>query len=162
SSLMRTCSRIGTSSNKFSYLHFPGSPLHSMSLYSVLYTFLGGEMPSLPMTESNSDEALDENFGTAAVPLSFRLGRCQVTMSYWSLLSAMVWLFYGALAASLYGTWNAIAAIVVSTVIFAAINVFMTRLGIRHGLNSAVLTKAIFGRWGSLLTAVLVAATVLY
>lgn len=119
-------------------------------------------MPSLPMTESNSDEALDENFGTAAVPLSFRLGRWQVTMSYWSLLSAMVWLFYGALAASLYGTWNAIAAIVVSTVIFAAINVFMTRLGIRHGLNSAVLTKAIFGRWGSLLTAVLVAATVLY
>ncbi|MEO9327028.1 purine-cytosine permease family protein [Gordonia aurantiaca] len=97
-----------------------------------------------------------------AVPESMRLGRWQVTMSYWSLLSAMVWLFYGALAASLYGTVNAIIAVVVSTVLYGAVSIVMTRLGIRYGLNTTMLTKAIFGRWGASLTALLVAATVVY
>ncbi|MGA4688700.1 purine-cytosine permease family protein [Rhodococcus sp. AB351] len=74
----------------------------------------------------------------------------------------MVWLFYGALAASLYGTRDAIIAIVLATIAFAVINAAMTRLGIRHGLNSTLLTKTIFGRWGAFLTALLLAATVLY
>ncbi len=80
----------------------------------------------------------------------------------WSLLSAIVWLFYGALAASLYGTVNAIIAVVVSTVIYGAVSIFMTRIGIRYGLNTTMLTKAIFGKWGAMLTALPAAATVLY
>lgn len=122
-------------------------------------------MPALPIDSSGAPPDIDksdENFSATAVPLSMRLGRWQVAMSFWSLLSAMVWLFYGALAASLYGTVNAIIAILVSTVVFGAASIFMTRLGIRHGLNTTVLTKTIFGRWGATLTALLVAATVLY
>ncbi|MHC3003313.1 purine-cytosine permease family protein [Gordonia metallireducens] len=119
-------------------------------------------LPASPPTEHSEHEGSDANFSTAAVPNSMRLGRWQVTMSYWSLLSAMVWLFYGALAASLYGTVNAIIAVVVSTVLYGAVSIVMTRLGIRYGLNTTMLTKAIFGRWGATLTALLVAATVLY
>ncbi|MQY26439.1 purine-cytosine permease family protein [Nocardia aurantia] len=115
-------------------------------------------MPALPAQHS----VADEEYGAHPVPSNARLGRWQVTMSYWSLLSAMVWLFYGALAASLYGTRDAMIAIALSTVVFALANIVMTRLGIRHGVNSTLLTKSLFGRWGSLLTALLVAATVLY
>ncbi|PWD43192.1 permease [Gordonia paraffinivorans] len=119
-------------------------------------------LPASPPTERSGPEGSDANFSAAPVPESMRLGRWQVTMSYWSLLSAMVWLFYGALAASLYGTVNAIIAVVVSTVLYGAVSIFMTRIGIRYGLNTTMLTKAIFGKWGATLTALLVAATVLY
>ncbi|MFW0784886.1 cytosine permease [Gordonia sp. CPCC 206044] len=117
-------------------------------------------MPAVPV--QHSENAEDGNFSTTAVPLTARLGRWQVTMSYWSLLSAMVWLFYGALAANLYGTKDAMIAIALSTVVFACANIVMTRLGIRLGLNATLLTKTIFGRWGSMLTALLLGVTVLY
>ncbi|WP_206037760.1 permease [Rhodococcus sp. HNM0569] len=116
-------------------------------------------MPALPVQHS---DAADENFSATRVPHTARLGRWQVTMSYWSLLSAMVWLFYGALAASLYGTRDAIGAIVLSVVVYSLINVFTTRLGTRLGLNSTLLTKTVFGRRGATLTALLLAATTLY
>lgn len=119
-------------------------------------------MPSIPTQRTGRSEADDANFSASPVPSSVRLGRWQVTMSYWSLLSAMVWLFYGALAASLYGTRNAIVAILLSAVVYSVINIFTTRLGIRLGLNSTLLTKTIFGKWGSALTALLLAATTLY
>ncbi|MCK0089468.1 permease [Rhodococcus sp. F64268] len=120
-------------------------------------------MPAVPVPASSTCDAVDDgNFSAAPVPLTARLGRWQVTMSYWSLLSAMVWLFYGALAASLYGTKNAILAIALSTVVYSIVNIFTARLGARFGLNSTLLTKTIFGRWGSILTAVLLAATTLY
>jgi len=118
-------------------------------------------LPPPPNSDSREIES-DENFSTVAVPTTLRLGRWQVTMSFWSMLSAMVWLFYGALAASLYGTRDAIIAIVLSTVVFSLVNIVTTRLGVRHGLNSTLLTKTIFGRWGAFLTALLIAATVLY
>lgn len=120
-------------------------------------------MPAVPVPASSTGDVVDDgNFSAAQVPLTARLGRWQVTMSYWSLLSAMVWLFYGALAASLYGTRNAIGAIVLSAAVYSIVNIFTTRLGTRLGLNSTLLTKTIFGRWGSILTALLLAATTLY
>ena len=101
-------------------------------------------MPALsPPSKDSAGSTPDENFRTVAVPTTIRLGRWQVTMSFWSLLSAMVWLFYGALAASLYGTRDAIIAIMLATIAFAVINAAMTRLGIRHGLNSTLLTEPV-------------------
>ncbi|MFX1760605.1 purine-cytosine permease family protein [Rhodococcus sp. As11] len=121
-------------------------------------------MPALPSASSDRDGGIDpdENFSTTAVPLAVRLGRWQVAMSYWSLLSAMVWLFYGALAASLFGTRDAIAAIVLATVVYGVANIVTTRLGVRSGLNTYLLTTPMFGRWGATVTSLLIAATTLY
>ncbi len=121
-------------------------------------------MPALPSVSSDRNGGIDpdENFSTTAVPISVRLGRWQITMSFWSLLSAMVWLFYGALAASLYGTMNAIGAIVLAAVVYGVANIVMVRLGIRSGLNTYLLTIPMFGRWGALVTSLLIAATTLY
>ena len=104
----------------------------------------------------------DDDFALSAIPLHLRLGRWQVTMSYWSLLSAMVWLFYGALAASLYGTRNAIIALILATIAYSLASVVMTKVGITSGLNTYLLTKPIFGSVGARFTSILIAATTLY
>lgn len=120
-------------------------------------------MPALPSQEAHrARHDKDINFSEQAVPLAARLGRWKVTMSFWSILSAMVWLFYGALVSSLYGTRDSLIAIVLAVVFYSVLNVLTTRLGIQSGLNIALLTRSIFGRWGATLTALLVAATTLY
>lgn len=120
-------------------------------------------MQAISNEQTDADSsATDANFSEMAVPLSARLGRWKIAMSFWSILSAMVWLFYGALVSSLYGTKDAVVAIVLSVVFYSVLNILTTRLGIRRGLNTALLTNSIFGRWGALLTALLVGATTLY
>lgn len=120
-------------------------------------------MPALSHQQAGTDhDATDANFSDGVVPLTDRLGRWKITMSFWSILSAMVWLFYGALVSSLYGTKDALIAIVLATVFYSALNILPTRLGVRLGLNTALLTKSIFGQWGAVLTALLVGATTLY
>lgn len=85
-----------------------------------------------------------------------------MTMSAWSLLSAMVWLFYGSLVAELYGTKQALIGIAVSVVLYSAASAAFTRWGIRTGLNATLLSRRMFGVVGASLTALLVAATGTY
>lgn len=102
------------------------------------------------------------DYSNHMVPITARIGRWQLTMSYWSLLSAMIWIFYGALVAGLYGCFNAVIAIVLSVVTYSIMGGIFTRWGIRSGLNSAMLTRRMFGTVGALLTAFLVSANTVY
>lgn len=96
------------------------------------------------------------------VPLTARLGRWQITMSFWSLLSAMVWMFYGALVATLYGSVNAIITIVLSVISYSLMGRIFVKWGINSGLNSTILTRRMFGTVGSFLTALLIAVNTTY
>jgi purine-cytosine permease-like protein len=107
-------------------------------------------------------EQTANDYSNHVVPVSARIGRWQLTMSFWSLLSAMVWLFYGALVASLYGSVNAVIAIVLSVATYSVMGRFFTRWGLRSGLNSTMLTRRMFGTAGAFLTALLVAANTTY
>ncbi|MFG2791014.1 purine-cytosine permease family protein [Streptomyces sp. NPDC048419] len=118
-------------------------------------------------TRSTDDPAVvaeqrADDYSNHLVPLTARVGRWQLTMSFWSLLSAMVWLFYGALAASLYGTVDALIAIGVSVVTYSLINALFTRWSLRSGLNSTLLSRRMFGVLGASLTALLIAANATY
>ncbi|MER5751969.1 hypothetical protein [Streptomyces sp. NPDC002088] len=118
-------------------------------------------------TRSTDDPAVvaeqrADDYSNHVVPLTARVGRWQLTMSYWSLLSAMVWLFYGALAASLYGTTDALIAIGVSVVTYSLMAHLFTRWSLRSGLNTTLLSRRMFGVLGASLTALLVAATTTY
>ncbi|MQY14148.1 hypothetical protein SRB5_43100 [Streptomyces sp. RB5] len=108
-----------------------------------------------------ADQQADD-YGNHVVPLTARVGRWQLTMSFWSLLSALVWLFYGALAASLYGTTDALIAIGVSIVTYSLINSLFTGWARRSGLNSTLLSRRMFGVLGASLTALLIAANTTY
>lgn len=129
-------------------------------------TASGRELPSLSITRTDDPAVLaaqrTEDYSNHVVPQSARVGKWQLAMSYWSLLSAMVWIFYGALVASLYGTKDAIGALVVSTVIYSVWNYFFARWSIRSGLNSTLMSRRMFGVIGSALTALLLAANVTY
>ncbi|MGW6172142.1 purine-cytosine permease family protein [Arthrobacter sp. NPDC055138] len=107
-------------------------------------------------------EQLANDYSNHVVPVSARIGRWQLTMSFWSLISAMVWLFYGALVASLYGSVNAVIAIVLSVLTYSIMGRLFTRWGIRSGLNSTMLTRRMFGTAGAFLTAILIAANTTY
>jgi purine-cytosine permease-like protein len=103
-----------------------------------------------------------DDFSTHVVPDSGRVPRWQLTMSAWSLLSAMVWLFYGALVGELYGTGQALIGIAVSVVLYSVVTPLFTRWSLVNGLNSTLLSRRMFGVVGSSLTALLVAVTVTY
>jgi purine-cytosine permease-like protein len=124
------------------------------------------DLPRLDTTEHDDPKVVAEqradDYSTHVVPFSARVGRWQLTMSFWSLLSAMVWLFYGALVAMLYGTRNALIAIVLSVIAYSAINVLFARWGLKSGLNSTLLSRRMFGVVGASLTALLVAANTTY
>jgi purine-cytosine permease-like protein len=123
-------------------------------------------MPVTPLDTSEQDdprvvaEQRADDYSSHVVPLSARVGRWQLAMSFWSILSAIAWLFYGALVAGLYGTRNAVIALVLSIVVYSAVNMLLARWGMRSGLNSTLLSRRMFGALGAFLTALLVAANV--
>jgi purine-cytosine permease-like protein len=107
-------------------------------------------------------EQRGEDYATHVVPLSARVSRGKLTMSAWSLLSALNWVFYGALAATIAGTRNAVIGITLSVVVYSVINRFMAGYGTKFGLNSFLLSRRMFGTRGSWLTPLLIAAGTTY
>lgn len=103
-----------------------------------------------------------DDYSAHVVPGSARVPRWQLTMSAWSTLSAMVWLFYGALVASLYGTQDAIIGIAIAVILYAVVSPVYVGWAAKTGLSSALISRRMFGVAGSALIALLVAATTTY
>lgn len=103
-----------------------------------------------------------DDYSAHVIPESARVPRWQLAMSAWSTLSAMVWLFYGALVASLYGTHDALIGIGIAVVLYALGTGVYVRWAARTGLSSALLSRRMFGVAGSALIALLLAATTTY
>jgi len=107
-------------------------------------------------------EQRTEDYAAHAVPVTARVGRFKLLMSSWSLLSAMVWLFYGALVAGMVGTGQALIGLVATVLVYSVLGWVLTGWGTRWGLNSTLLSRRMFGAYGAVLTALLLAATTLY
>lgn len=103
-----------------------------------------------------------DDYSAHVVPTGARVPKWQLAMSAWSTVSAMVWLFYGALVASLYGTHQALIGIGVSVVLYTLGTQFFVRWAAKTGLSSALLSRRMFGVVGSALIALLLAATTTY
>lgn len=125
-----------------------------------------GNSQALAITYTDDPQVLreqrSEDYATHVVPLSVRVPRGRLTMAAWSLLSALNWVFYGALAAALVGTAQAIAGISLSVVVYSIINALMTRYGTTFGLSSFLLSRRMFGTRGAWLTPLLIAAGTTY
>lgn len=107
-------------------------------------------------------EQAQDDYANHVVPLTIRVGKWQLAMSIWSLLSAMIWLFYGALVASLYGSVNAIIAMVAAVVAYSLLGALFSHWATRTGLNSTLLSRQAFGALGAVFIAVLVMANTVY
>ncbi|MFD0883457.1 purine-cytosine permease family protein [Streptosporangium algeriense] len=112
------------------------------------------------MTPPRNEHA--EDFAHSVVPEEARIPRLKLTMVGWSLITGMAWLFYGALAAMLAGTQQAVIGLALSVVVFALANNRMTELAASTGLSSGLVSRKLFGPAGSALIALLLAATTVY
>lgn len=93
-----------------------------------------------------------EDYTNHVVPLTARQSRWAVLGGWWSIASAMAFLYYGALAANLVGTQQALIGLGLVVVAYSLLGGFASAVSIRRGLNAMLLTREIFGVRGAALT----------
>lgn len=99
---------------------------------------------------------------TVRVPLQSRMPKFALTMAWWALCSAMVYLIMGATLAVFYGTTNAVIGMVLSVVVYSVVNNVLSRYAIRTGMSVSLFSRLLFGSSGAALAALVLAATVIY
>ncbi len=105
-------------------------------------------------------EALE--FADHAVPPDARMGRLPLTMAWWSVCSAMFYLFVAASLALAYGSINAIIGVVLSVICYAVINSVLARYAIRTGLSVSLFSRVLLGRNGAAIATLIFFATAIY
>ncbi|MGF6610800.1 purine-cytosine permease-like protein [Paraburkholderia sp. WSM4175] len=99
---------------------------------------------------------------TVRVPDSSRMPKFALTMAWWGLCSAMVYLIIGATLALYYGTTNALIGMLMSVIVYSAVNYVLTNHAIRTGLSVSLFSRVLFGSAGAALATLIFAATVIY
>lgn len=110
--------------------------------------------------ESTVENEVDVS--TVRVPERSRMPKFALTMAWWSLCSAMVYLIIGATLALYYGTTNAVIGMALSVVVYSAVNYVLTTYAIRTGLSVSLFSRVLFGSAGAALATLIFAATVIY
>ncbi|MEZ5933273.1 MAG: allantoin permease [Alphaproteobacteria bacterium] len=101
-------------------------------------------------------------FADHAVPPDARMARLPLTMAWWSVCSAMFYLFVAASLALAYGSMNAIIGVVLSVICYAAINAVLVRYSIRTGLSVSLFSRVLLGRNGAAIATLIFFATAIY
>lgn len=107
-------------------------------------------------------EAATEDYSLHVAPRSWRMRRTALTMAWYSLVSAMFFLYIAASLATAYGTANAAIGLAMTIVVFGAINAVISRFAARTGLTVALFSRALLGRAGATLATLVFAATAIY
>src|SRR4051794_10382408 len=107
-------------------------------------------------------EAATEDYSVHIMPRSWRSGRLSLLMAWGGMFSAMFWLYIATTVAATVGTTNAVIGIVLTCLTKGAMNYVFARYAGRTGLTVALLSRRIFGYFGSVLAPLIFAATALY
>jgi purine-cytosine permease-like protein len=107
-------------------------------------------------------DAATEDYSVHIMPRSWRSGRTSLLMAWGGMFSAMFWLYVAATVAAAVGTVNAVIGIVLTCLTKGAMNYVFARYASRTGLTVALISRRIFGYFGSLLAPLIFAATALY
>ena len=70
------------------------------------------------MATLQKHSSADPDYAATAVPESARMNRTSLTMAWWALCSAMIWLLISATLAVNYGTVNTLIGLTLSVVIY--------------------------------------------
>lgn len=105
----------------------------------------------------------DIDLAIDVIPESARMSAPSLTMAWWSICSAMFFIFVAAVLAVQYGTVNAILGMLLAVPCFSFIAGIMARRALRTGQGCFLMVRTLFGEKGQLLaTLVLFAAAVYY
>lgn len=99
---------------------------------------------------------------THVIAESERLPRGSLSMVWWSLCSAMFYLFLGAALALQYGTRNALIGAAMGVVSHGLLSFVFTRYAVRTGASCFLVSRAMFGAAGATLTSLLFFLTSTY
>ncbi len=108
------------------------------------------------------ERQLGEEYTTPVVPPSARIERWKVLGRWSSIVSAMAFVYYGALAASMAGVGQAVVGLVVAVAIFGLLGGLSGSVAIRWGLNSTLLSREVFGHKAAAITPLLVGLGAVY
>lgn len=107
-------------------------------------------------------DAQTSDFSAIAVPAGARMRRWPLTMAWWAVCSAMFYIVVAATLALNFGTRNAIIGMVLSVVVYGAINAVLSRYAIRTGLSVALFSRVLFGNVGAAIATLIFFATAIY
>ena len=103
-----------------------------------------------------------DDYNDHIVPSSYRMARFPLMMAWWGVASAMFYVVTGAAVAASVGTASALAGIVLTVLVYGAINGFLSILASETGLSVAMLSRSMFGFVGAALATLILAATAIY
>lgn len=109
-----------------------------------------------------TDAGEDLAFASRPVPSDRRIARLPLTMAWWSVCSAMFYLFVAASLALAYGSWNAIIGMALAVVSYAAVNAVLVRHSIRTGLSVSLFSRILLGQTGAAIATLIFFATAIY
>lgn len=104
----------------------------------------------------------DPDFSTSVVPKYARMSKISLTMAWWSICSAMIWLLISATLAMSYGTKNAITGLVLSVFTYGIINSVISKYAIKTGLSVGLFSRKVYGNVGELLATGIFATIAIY
>ena len=103
-----------------------------------------------------------DDYNDHIVPRSYRMARFPLMMAWWGVASAMFYVVTGAAVAASVGTASALVGIVLTVLVYGAINGFLSILASETGLSVAMLSRSMFGFVGAALATLILAATAIY
>ena len=107
-------------------------------------------------------EGGDLDYSATAVPPNARMPRLPLTMAWWAVCSALFYIVVGAALANNFGSRNAIIGMVLSAIVYSAINAVLSKYSIRTGLSVALFSRVLFGNVGAGLATLIFCATAIY
>jgi hypothetical protein len=102
------------------------------------------------------------NFSTRPVPPGQRTSKGALTMAWWAVSSAVFYFVVAAALAQGFGAVNAIIGMLLSVVVYSAVNAVIARYAIRTGLSVALFSRILFGNAGAALATLIFFATAIY
>ena len=99
---------------------------------------------------------------TEVVSSADRMSAGSLTMVWWSLCSAMFYLFLGATLALTFGTANALVGAGLGALAMSVLGYVFSRYAIRSGRSCYLLSRELFGTAGAALATLIFAVTAIY
>ena len=108
-----------------------------------------------------ADAAVDD-YADHVVPPTGRISRGSLTMAWYGVASAIFYVYVGYAAAATYGTKSALVGLILTIVVYSAINAVISTEAMRTGLSVAMFSRSMFGLAGAALATLIFAATAIY
>lgn len=107
-------------------------------------------------------EQIISEYANHVVPVQRRISRWSLFSGWSAMSSAMAWVFYGALAASLAGVEQAMIGMVVAAVAHSVLSAISLKRGVNWGLNSLLIARELFGWRGAALAPAIILVVIIY